>query len=147
LVQAFLKKWWVELDFKAPNLPLSLRLKISGCHYNSIYNNTWTKQVKQLSNQRLMSKTLLRHTLIKTNIFDIFVETLSLYIFSIWKSIVYNLFCRIVEFEWSIIIFSKFFKIQYAWPTFQKWPWTAMTIMSTNRKNKNAWGIHRWKHI
>jgi hypothetical protein len=34
LVQAFLKKWWVESDFKAPNLPLSLR------HYNSIYNNT-----------------------------------------------------------------------------------------------------------
>jgi hypothetical protein len=27
LVQAFLKKWWVESDFKAPNLPLSLRLK------------------------------------------------------------------------------------------------------------------------
>ena len=24
LVQAFLKKWWVESDFKAPNLPLSL---------------------------------------------------------------------------------------------------------------------------
>ena len=22
LVQAFLKKWWVESDFKAPNLPL-----------------------------------------------------------------------------------------------------------------------------
>jgi hypothetical protein len=43
LVQAFLKKWWVELDFKAPNLPLSLRLKGSGCHYNSIYNNTGTK--------------------------------------------------------------------------------------------------------
>jgi hypothetical protein len=31
------KKWWVEADFKAPNLPLSLRLKGSGCHYNSIY--------------------------------------------------------------------------------------------------------------
>jgi hypothetical protein len=31
LVQAFLKKWWVESDFKAPNLPLSLRLKGSGC--------------------------------------------------------------------------------------------------------------------
>jgi hypothetical protein len=30
LVQAFLKKWWVESDFKAPNLPLSLRLKGSG---------------------------------------------------------------------------------------------------------------------
>jgi predicted ferric reductase len=51
LVQAFLKKWWVESDFKASNLPLSLRLKVSGCHYNSIYNNTWTKQVKQLSKQ------------------------------------------------------------------------------------------------
>jgi hypothetical protein len=36
LVHAFLKKWWVESDFKAPNLPLSLRLKVSGCHYNSI---------------------------------------------------------------------------------------------------------------
>ena len=43
LVQAFLKKWWVESGFKAPNLPLSLRLKGSGCHYNSIYNNTGTK--------------------------------------------------------------------------------------------------------
>jgi hypothetical protein len=27
LVQAFLKKWWDESDFKALNLPLSLRLK------------------------------------------------------------------------------------------------------------------------
>jgi hypothetical protein len=44
--------WWVESDFKAPNLLLSLRLKVSGCHYNSIYNNTWTKQLKQLSKQR-----------------------------------------------------------------------------------------------
>jgi hypothetical protein len=43
LVQAFLKKWWVESDFKASNLPLSLRLKGSGCHYYSIYNNTGTK--------------------------------------------------------------------------------------------------------
>ena len=40
LVQAFRKKWWVESDFKAPNLPLSLRLKVYGCHYNSMYNNT-----------------------------------------------------------------------------------------------------------
>jgi hypothetical protein len=39
LVQAFLKKWGVESDFKAPNLPLSLRLKVSGCHYNSMYSN------------------------------------------------------------------------------------------------------------
>jgi hypothetical protein len=36
LVQAFLKKWWVESDFKAPNLPLLLRFKGSGCHCNSI---------------------------------------------------------------------------------------------------------------
>jgi hypothetical protein len=36
LVQAFLKKWWVESVFEAPNLPLSLRLKVSGCHYNII---------------------------------------------------------------------------------------------------------------
>ena len=43
LVQAFLKKWWVESDFKAPNPPLSLRFKGSGCHYYSIYNNTGTK--------------------------------------------------------------------------------------------------------
>jgi hypothetical protein len=28
------------------------------------------------------------------HIFDIFVDTLSLYIFTIWKSLVYNLFCR-----------------------------------------------------
>jgi hypothetical protein len=33
LVKAFLKKWWVESDFKAPNLPLSLRLNVSSCHY------------------------------------------------------------------------------------------------------------------
>jgi hypothetical protein len=43
LVQAFPKKWWVESDFKAPNLPLSLLLKGSGCHYNSILSNTRTK--------------------------------------------------------------------------------------------------------
>jgi hypothetical protein len=30
LVQAFLKKWWVESDFKAPNLPLTMgKLKSS----------------------------------------------------------------------------------------------------------------------
>jgi hypothetical protein len=38
-------KWWVESDFKAPNIPLSLRLKGSGCHYNSIYNNTGTIKI------------------------------------------------------------------------------------------------------
>jgi hypothetical protein len=44
LVQAFLKKWWFESDFKAPNLPLSLWFKGSGCHYSLqeyslIFNN------------------------------------------------------------------------------------------------------------
>jgi hypothetical protein len=42
LVQAFPKKWWVESDFTAPNLPLPLLLKGSGCYYNSIFNNTGT---------------------------------------------------------------------------------------------------------
>jgi hypothetical protein len=65
LVQAFLKKWWVESDFKAPNLPLSLRLKGSGCHYNSIYNNIGKIVVKAVPNPvKQMSKTILRHTLI-----------------------------------------------------------------------------------
>ena len=44
LVQAFLKKWWVESDLKAPNLPLSLWLKGSSCHYNSMYKNTGTNR-------------------------------------------------------------------------------------------------------
>jgi hypothetical protein len=39
LVPAFLKKWWVESDFKASNLPLSLRLKGSGCHNNSMHDH------------------------------------------------------------------------------------------------------------
>jgi hypothetical protein len=39
LVQAFPKKWWVESDFTAPNLPLPLWLKGSVCHYNSIFND------------------------------------------------------------------------------------------------------------
>jgi hypothetical protein len=43
LVQPFLKKWWVESDFEEPNLPLSLRLKGSGGHYNSMCNNTGTQ--------------------------------------------------------------------------------------------------------
>jgi hypothetical protein len=34
LVQAFLKKWWVESDFKAPNLPLSLRFKQTSLYQN-----------------------------------------------------------------------------------------------------------------
>jgi hypothetical protein len=55
LVQAFLKKWWVESDFKAPNLPLALRLKGSGCHYNSIYNNMIAYSYKNLNYLTLQS--------------------------------------------------------------------------------------------
>jgi hypothetical protein len=40
LLDAFPKKWWIESVFAAPNLPLPLRLKDSGCHYNSIFCNT-----------------------------------------------------------------------------------------------------------
>ena len=36
LVQAFLKKLWVESDFKAPNLPLSLRFKLDNKGNNKI---------------------------------------------------------------------------------------------------------------
>jgi hypothetical protein len=37
-------KWWVESDFKAPNLPLSLRLK--GAHTSSTFDHvtTYAKQ-------------------------------------------------------------------------------------------------------
>ena len=66
MVQAFLKKWWVESDFKASNLPLSLRLKVSGCHYNSIYNKTGKTVVITAPNSvKWMSKIFLRHTLIR----------------------------------------------------------------------------------
>ena len=53
LVQAFPKKWWVESDFTAPNLPLPLRLKGSGCHYISIFNNAGI-HIWMLGNNRFM---------------------------------------------------------------------------------------------
>jgi hypothetical protein len=51
LVQAFPKKWWVESDFTAPNLSLPLRLKGSGCHYNSFFL-TILGQIMYNSSQR-----------------------------------------------------------------------------------------------
>ena len=54
MIKAFLKKWWVESDFKAPNLPLSLRLKGSDCHYNSIHKNTGTKELKLYKYRRVI---------------------------------------------------------------------------------------------
>jgi hypothetical protein len=77
--------------------PLSLRLKVSGCHYNSIYNNTWTKQVKQLSNQRQSQwRKCQKHFYVThwQKKFLTFWTSLSLYIFTIWKCIVHNFFCR-----------------------------------------------------
>ena len=46
LIQAFPKKWWVKSDFTVPNLPLPLQLKGSGCHYNSMSNNTRTLTIQ-----------------------------------------------------------------------------------------------------
>jgi hypothetical protein len=66
LVQAFPKKWWVESDFTAPNLPFPLRLKGSVCHYNSIF--TILGQIRYNSSQRS----------------------------TLWKSIVYYRLCRTV---------------------------------------------------
>jgi hypothetical protein len=40
LVQVFLKKWWVESDFKAPNLPLSLWLYVKIIAFHKIEENT-----------------------------------------------------------------------------------------------------------
>jgi hypothetical protein len=62
LVQAFLKKWWVESDFKAPNLPLSLRLKIGKIVVKAVPN-----PVKQMSTQHLM--TLRKCMLVQINLF------------------------------------------------------------------------------
>jgi hypothetical protein len=115
LVQAFLKKWWVESDFKAPNLPLSLRLEVSGCYYNSMYNNTWTKQVKHLSKQHQTQWSKSQRHFYVTHwwkkYFDIFVDTLSLYIYAIWKSIAYNLLYRDgIYFDKILVSEYKLFK-------------------------------------
>jgi hypothetical protein len=40
LIQAFPKKWWVESDFTAPNLPLSLQFKGFGCEIYSVSAET-----------------------------------------------------------------------------------------------------------
>jgi hypothetical protein len=59
-----------------------------------------------------MSKTLLRHTLIKKKYFWHFLLTsLSLYIFTIWKSIVYYLLCRDgIYFDKILVLEYKLFK-------------------------------------
>ena len=47
MVQVFLKKWWVESDFKVPNLPLSLWLKVSGCE-TAVYNILLSRSAQEV---------------------------------------------------------------------------------------------------
>jgi hypothetical protein len=102
LVQAFLKKWWVESDFKAPNLPLSLRLKVSGCHYNSIYNNTLNKTGKTVvKSSTKLSEVNVKNTFtshIDKQIFLTFLLTLYLYTFSLCESPSFIIFSAETEY-------------------------------------------------
>ena len=67
-----------------------------------------------------MSKTLLHHTLI-TKYFWHFCWLISLYIFTIWKSIVYNLFCRDGIYLDKILVSKyKLFKVRQ-WHTTCRW--------------------------
>ena len=59
---------------KLPNSEQSYKGKVKTHKYINRQNQSTTGK---------LSKILLRHTLIKKNIFDIFVDTLSLYIFTI----------------------------------------------------------------
>ena len=98
LVQAFLKKWWVQSDFKVPNLPLSLRLKVSGCHYKRIYKNTCTKQAKQLSK---LSEVNVKDTFtsrIDKQIFLTFLLTPYLYTFSLYENPSFIIFYAETEY-------------------------------------------------
>ena len=101
MVQAFLKKWWVESDFKAPILPLSLRLKVSGCHYNSIYNNTCTK----LSEVNVKD-TFTSH--IDKNIFLTFLLKPYLYTFSLYENPSFIIFSVETEFKFYQIKTSEY---------------------------------------
>ena len=66
MVQAFLKKWWVESDFKAPNLPLALRFKGSDCHYNSIYYKIKDKRLQGKVTKTILEKNEFEKRLIET---------------------------------------------------------------------------------
>jgi hypothetical protein len=44
LVYAFLKKWWVESDFKAPNLQLSLAVNVNKNQCNETELDSYAKQ-------------------------------------------------------------------------------------------------------
>jgi hypothetical protein len=57
-VEAFQKKWWVESDFKAPNLPLSLRFKGSGCRGMLLVDNSVLKMYLLNSQLSLKIKSL-----------------------------------------------------------------------------------------
>jgi hypothetical protein len=114
-----------DFSFKEPNHPLSLRLKVSGCHYNSIYNNTWTKQVKQLSKQH-QAQWSRRIRIIQLKI--------TLIIFPIWCKIINEIHKKINNISWgrmseikhiltlfcySIILFFIFSPKKYHAPFFK----------------------------
>ena len=79
----------------------SLRFKVSGCHYNSIYNNTWTKQVKQLSkhHQTQWSKCQRQFTShIDKKIFLTFLLTPYLYTCSVYENPSFIIFSAETEY-------------------------------------------------
>ena len=133
MVQVFLKKWWVESDFKAPNLPFSLRLKDSGCHYNSIYNIGKIVVKAVPISVKEMSKTLLCHTLIKKIFLTFLLTSLSLYIFTIWKCIVYYRLCRDgIYFDKILVSEYKLFKRSNKANLFIDWTCTEQILNILN---------------
>jgi hypothetical protein len=62
------------------------------------------------------------------NNFDIFVDTLSLYIFTIWKSIAYNLFCR-DEIYFDKILVSEYNFLRDRIRRIFLWPWSSSLFL------------------
>ena len=50
---------------------------------------------------------------------------------------------KMVESEWSIIRFSKYFKIQFAWPTFQNGHELWWRLCQQTENKKMLWEYHR----
>jgi hypothetical protein len=59
LIQAFLKKWWVESDFKALNLLLSLWLKGSDLHDKIYLGLTLKFQIALNNNNSIITSKLM----------------------------------------------------------------------------------------
>jgi hypothetical protein len=132
LVQAFLKKWWVESDIKTPNLPLSLRLKVFGCHYTSIYNNTWTKQVNSCRSSTKLGEVNVKDTFtshIDRKIFLTFLLTPYLYIFSLYENPSFIIFSAETEY---ISTGSWYRNINFLRDRIRRiflWPWSSSLFL------------------